>query len=132
MILLDTNVLIHFLKGWSPVVEKVSAAPSQELAISSVTRYELEFGALQMVPAKRKIVHDLCADLQQIPFDEAAALEAAQIRKDLSAKGQVIGPLDLLIAGSARSRGAVLVTGNTREFARVKGLRCEDWTVPGR
>ena len=129
MILLDTNVLIHFIKGKPTVVERVNAAPSHDLAISSVTRYELEYGVLQMGAARRKIVHELCAGLQQIPFDEAAALEAAKIRADLSAKGRLIGPLDLLIAGTARSRGAVLVTGNTREFARVKGLRCEDWTA---
>jgi tRNA(fMet)-specific endonuclease VapC len=132
VILLDTNVLIHFLKGRQPVVEKLHAAPSRELAISFVTRYELECGVLHMGAARRKIVRELCDDLQQIPFDEAAAVDAAQIRADLSAKGQVIGPLDLLIAGTARSRGAVLVTANTREFARVKGLRCEDWTTAGK
>ena len=129
MILLDTNVLIHFLKGRSPVVERMKASPGRELAISCITRYELEFGALQVGAAKRKVVQELCADLQQIPFDEAAALEAAQIRSELAAKGRLIGPLDLLLAGTARSRGAVFVTGNTREFARVKGLRCEDWTL---
>jgi tRNA(fMet)-specific endonuclease VapC len=57
-------------------------------------------------------------------------LHAAQIRADLSAKGQIIGPLDLLIAGSARSRGALLITGNIKEFARIRNLRCEDWSGP--
>jgi tRNA(fMet)-specific endonuclease VapC len=42
--------------------------------------------------------------------------------------GLVIGPMDLLIAGTAVSRGAVLVTRNTKEFSRVKGLRLADWT----
>ena len=41
----------------------------------------------------------------------------------------VIGPVDLLIAGTAVSRGAVLVTSNTREFSRVKGLKLADWTA---
>ncbi|PZR07475.1 MAG: VapC toxin family PIN domain ribonuclease, partial [Azospirillum brasilense] len=39
----------------------------------------------------------------------------------------VIGPYDLMIAGQARSRGLVVVTGNLSEFGRVEGLRCEDW-----
>ena len=47
---------------------------------------------------------------------------------ELETKGVVIGPIDLLIAGTAISRGAVLVTSNTREFSRVKGLRLSDWT----
>lgn len=38
-----------------------------------------------------------------------------------------IGPMDLLIAGQARSEGLILVTNNTREFERVEGLRVEDW-----
>ena len=34
-----------------------------------------------------------------------------------------------MIAGHARSRGLVVVTGNLREFNRVEGLRSEDWLV---
>ena len=48
-----------------------------------------------------------------------------------AAAGMPIGPYDVLIAGQARSRGAVLVTGNTGEFARVRGLRTEDWGDAG-
>jgi tRNA(fMet)-specific endonuclease VapC len=39
----------------------------------------------------------------------------------------MIRPLDLLIAATALSRDAVLVTHNTDEFARVRGLRLADW-----
>lgn len=130
MILLDTNVLIHIMQDRPAVVAKVKATPSNELAISAITRYEIENGLLRLgnpLP-RRKVVHNLCRDMELVPFDEAAALEAAQIRVDLETKGQVIGPLDLLIAGTARSRGAVLVTNNMKEFSRVAGLRCEDWT----
>jgi tRNA(fMet)-specific endonuclease VapC len=59
---------------------------------------------------------------------ERTAHESARIRAELEAGGQVIGPMDLLIAGTAMSRGAVLVTCNTREFSRVKGLRSLDWS----
>jgi tRNA(fMet)-specific endonuclease VapC len=130
VILLDTNLLIHLMQDRPAVVARVRAAPGNELAISTITRFELESGLLRMgnPAARRKIVHNLCADLELVPFDEAAALEAAHIRTDLATKGQLIGPLDLLIAGTARSRGAVLVTNNIKEFSRVKHLRCEDWT----
>jgi tRNA(fMet)-specific endonuclease VapC len=130
MILLDTNVVIHLLQDRPAVVANLKAAPSHELAIATITRYELEVGLLRMGnPAvRRKVVNDLCRDMEMVPFDEAAALAAARIRFELQTKGQVIGPLDLLIAGIAVSRGAVLVTNNTAEFARVTQLRCEDWT----
>ena len=60
-------------------------------------------------------------------FDADAADHAADIRAALERGGRVIGGYDLLIAGHARSRGLVVVTGNLGEFNRVDGLRCEDW-----
>jgi tRNA(fMet)-specific endonuclease VapC len=44
--------------------------------------------------------------------------------------GTPIGPYDVLVAAHARRRGALLVTANEREFARVSGLRIEDWATP--
>lgn len=49
------------------------------------------------------------------------------IRAGLAAEGQPIGPSDTLIAAIARTRGAVLVTRNTREFSRVPDLEIEVW-----
>jgi tRNA(fMet)-specific endonuclease VapC len=112
------------------VVANLKAAPSHELAVSTITRYELEIGLLRMgnPAARRKVVNDLCRVMEVVPFDETAALAAARIRFELQSNGQVISPLDLLIAGIAVSRGAVLVTNNSSGFARVAQLRCEDWT----
>lgn len=61
------------------------------------------------------------------PFDADAAGHAAEIRARLERGGEVIGGYDLLIAGHARSRGLIVLTGNLREFDRVEGLRTEDW-----
>lgn len=63
-----------------------------------------------------------------LDFDGEAAEAYGQIRAELERKGTPIDPMDLLIAGHARSQGLILVTNNTREFARVTGLRIEDWT----
>ena len=61
-------------------------------------------------------------------FDAEDAHEAGDIRALLERAGTPIGPYDILIAAQARRRGATLVTANTREFARVPGLKTEDWT----
>lgn len=66
-----------------------------------------------------------------LAFDAAAADHAAEIRVALEREGSVIGAYDLMIAGHARSRGLVVVTGNLGEFRRVDGLRSEDWLAPG-
>lgn len=72
-------------------------------------------------------MEDFAARLEVLAFDEAAADHAADIRAELERKGQAIGAYDVLIAGHARSRGLMVVTGKLREFVRVEGLRCEDW-----
>ncbi len=68
--------------------------------------------------------------VHQLPFDAAAAAEAAMVRATLEATGQPIGPYDTLLAGHAISLGFVLVTHNTIEFSRVPGLVLEDWQAP--
>jgi tRNA(fMet)-specific endonuclease VapC len=115
------------------VVAQLRASSAREVAIPSVVAYELEYGTLQNgSPRRRAVVSALLAGLTQVPFDGEAALETARIRIELESRGRVIGPIDLLIAGTAVSRSALLVTNNTKEFSRVKGLRLSDWTKPGR
>jgi tRNA(fMet)-specific endonuclease VapC len=61
-----------------------------------------------------------------LPWDREAAADAARIHADLSAREQMIGSNDILIARHAVAVGCVLVTNNTFEFERVK-LELEDW-----
>jgi tRNA(fMet)-specific endonuclease VapC len=129
LILLDTNTVIYYLKGVEPVIARLHASSRHEVAIPSLTVYEIEYGNRKTgSPRRRAVVSALLGAITHVPFDFDAAQEAAQIRVDLEARGLVIGPMDLLIAGIAVSRGAVLATSNTREFSRVKGLRLTDWT----
>ncbi|MGA3211579.1 MAG: type II toxin-antitoxin system VapC family toxin [Terriglobales bacterium] len=130
MILLDSNTLIYYIRGVEPVVKRFQAANRSELAIPSMAAYEIEYGALKSGSTRRKdITKELLAGVIQVPFDASAASEAAVIRIELERRGLVIGPLDLMIAGSARSRDAVLITSNTREFSRVKNLTVQDWML---
>jgi tRNA(fMet)-specific endonuclease VapC len=127
--LLDTNTLIHYLKGQPSVVSRLQDASPLQLGVPSIVAYEIEYGTLKIGwPRRREIVSELLAGIQQVPFDGEAVLESARIRIDLEARGLLIGPMDLLIAGTAVSRGAVLATNNTKEFSRIKGLRLSDWT----
>jgi len=129
VILLDTNTLIHYLKGLESVVYRLQKASPREVAIPSVVAYEIEYGTLKArSPGRRVVVSELLAGFDQVPFDHEAARQAARIRVELETQGLIIGPMDLLIAGTAVSRDAVLATNNTKEFSRVKGLRLSDWT----
>lgn len=129
MTLLDTNVIIYYLKGDPVIVARIHHASRGELAIPAIVVYELEYGTLRSkLPVRRR--RELEAGLehmQRVPFDSAAAIAAAHIRVELEKLGSTIGPLDMLIAGTAVSRGAALVTNNAAEFSRVPGLRVLDW-----
>jgi len=129
--LMDTNVMIHYLKGDPVIVARIQSASRSELAIPAIVVYELEYGTLRSkFPARRRRELEAGLELiQHVPFDSAAAITAARIRIELEKKGATIGPLDMLIAGTAVSRGATLVTSNLGEFSRVAGLRVVDWKL---
>lgn len=129
MYALDTNSVSYFLKGRGGVAARLLAEPPSNVALPSVTLYELEFGALRSaapVGLKRRL-DELIESLSILPFGANEARTAARIRVALERVGQPIGPLDLLIAATAREHGAILVTHNLKEFGRVPGLRLEDW-----
>ncbi len=90
---------------------------------------ELLYGAAVSARPRhhRQEVEDFVDRLAVLDFDTDAAAHAADIKADLKAKGTPIGVHDTLIAGHARSRSLILVTGNLKEFRRVDGLRCTDW-----
>lgn len=129
MFLLDTNTLIYYFKGQGNVAQKLLATRPDELAISSITLFEMETGLLKAVQAKsRRKQLDAFAEAARIwDFDPPAAAAAAEIRAALERKGRPIGILDTLIAGVALTHRATVVTHNTREFSRVPRLETVDW-----
>jgi len=129
MFLLDTNTLIYFFKGQGRVADHLFGVTPGEVAISSISLYEIEVGiAKSAQPAKRRRQFDtFLASVSVFPFDRTAARAAAALRVDLERRGLPIGPLDNLIAGIALAHRATLVTRNTREFSRLPGLALMDW-----
>lgn len=126
---LDTNVCIRVLRDRPQSARERFNQEAEGLCISAVVLTELLHGAAKSARPEhnRAEVDRFAARLAVLPFEAPAADHAADIRATLERKGAMIGGYDLLIAGHARSRGLVLVTGNLPEFRRVDGLRCEDW-----
>lgn len=127
--MLDTNLCIRVLRDRPAAVRARFNAEADGLCISTIALTELLHGAGKSArPAEnRRDVERFAARLTVLDFDADAAGHAADIGTALEREGRVIGGYDLLIAGHARSRGLVVVTGNLGEFGRVAGLRCEDW-----
>jgi len=69
----------------------------------------------------------LSGPFEILPWDDADARAAGEVRALLEKKGRIIGAYDALIAAQAIRRGITLVTANTREFKRIDDLMWEDW-----
>ena len=128
--LLDSNTCIRYLNGRSESIRRhFEAMRPEEIALCSVVKAELFFGAVKSANPERNLlrVHRFAERLVSFPFDDPAALVYGEIRSRLEKSGTPIGPNDLLIAAIALAQGATLVTHNTREFARVPELPLVDW-----
>ncbi|MFD1911849.1 type II toxin-antitoxin system tRNA(fMet)-specific endonuclease VapC [Halodurantibacterium flavum] len=129
--LLDTNAVIALVTRRSErLLHRVNSKEPGSLAVSSIVAHELWYGAYksQKVAFNLETLRLLFADLPILDFDREDARVAGEIRAELKRQGTPIGPYDVLIAGQAKARDMTLVTNNTGEFARIAGLRLEDWT----
>jgi tRNA(fMet)-specific endonuclease VapC len=128
--LLDTNACVDYFTGRYPkVIERIQAASPEDLFVSSVAVAELRYGADRS--ARRRANHDridaFVEEVEVLPFDLAAAGAYGRVRARLEKDGTPIGPNDMLIAAEAVSRRLTVVTDNTAEFERVKGLKVANW-----
>ena len=133
--MLDTDTCAFLLRRSSDVLlQRIQAVPVVQQVMSVVTYAELLYGVQvsSTKKANQAAVDALAVHVAILDWPAIAGQNYAEIRADLKKKGALIGANDLLIAAHARSLGAVVVTNNTKDFARVKGLRVENWMIrPG-
>lgn len=128
--LLDTNVCIRLLNdAESPVWERLRRTDPSRVAVCDIVKAELYFGVERSRLRERNAVtlEAFLVSFSSFPFDAAAARIYGLIKADLTRRGEIIGPNDLLIAAIALANGVTLVTRNVREFARVEKLLIENW-----
>ena len=128
--LLDTSICIYLIKKRPrKVLERFREHSPQDVAISTITLFELEYGVEKSQYRQRSedALAKFLLPLNLIDLDRSAAIEAATIRAQLEKTGMPIGPYDLLIAGLALSLDMTLVTNNSKEFERIHHLRLENW-----
>jgi tRNA(fMet)-specific endonuclease VapC len=128
--LLDTDTCAFVLRRSSAaLLARIQSVPLARQAISVVTYAELLYGV--QVSSKKKANQEaldaLASHLAVLDWTPTAARHYAEIRADLKKRGTMIGANDLMIAAHARSLAAVVVTNNTKDFGRVKGLQIENW-----
>ena len=127
--MLDTNIISDLIRHpGGKAANRIRKLGADGLCVSIITAAELRFGAAKRgSPHLTELVEQILGEIDILPFAAPADRTYASIRNDLEAAGQPIGPNDLLIAAHAVSVGAILVTGNIKEFRRVRGMKVEKW-----
>ena len=128
--LIDTNICIYIMNQRPPdVIQKCKTTEVGQIGISTITVSELYYGVAKSQYQKHntKRLEEFLTPFEILSYDENASKYYGVIRSQLEARGEVIGPLDMLIAAHALSEDLVLVTNNEKEFQRVPSLKIENW-----
>ena len=133
MYCVDTDVLSATVRRDPPLhlIRRLARTPATEQCTTAITLGEIVYGVQKRgSPELAERVRQLIASAGPIlPFDEIAARLYGQLRADLERAGRRIAEPDLRIAAIVLARGATLVTGNIRHFARIPELRVENWLI---
>lgn len=127
--LLDTNIVSHLLREpVGPVTERIRTVGLSNIAVSIIVVAELKFGAVKRNSKALTIgIENFLARTPVLPFEAPADDIYGEVRTQLERAGTPIGALETLIAAHALALDATLVTGNEREFSRIKSLKIENW-----
>ena len=130
MYLLDTNICIYAIKK-KPifVLDKIKEKSKLGIFISALTVAELEYGIENSTKIEENRVSLLkyLSIFNILPFDDRDAIPYGKLKTKLRKEGQIIGPIDMLLAAQALSKDLIFVTNNTKEFRRIENLKLENW-----
>ncbi len=130
--MLDTNICIELIRRRSnKLIQRLTRCQPGEVGVSSITVAGLIFGANKsnQVGQNLAALEQFLLPLEIADFGQPAANAYGAIRARLEREGRAIGSMDTLIGAHAVSCGAIIVTNNTGEFRRIRGLKVEDWSA---
>jgi tRNA(fMet)-specific endonuclease VapC len=126
--MLDTDTVSFALRGQGRVAARLLEHRPSQICISSITLAELRFGAETRRSRRlHRLISTFIDSVAVVAFDQRAADRFATVATSLARRGAPIGTFDTLMAAHALSLGLTFVTNNTQHFARVVGLKTENW-----
>ena len=130
MYLLDTNICSYFISQRYPsVTQKMREKNPKDIYISSIVAGELGYGVVHSarVESNRANLNIFLSNMQVLSWDEQAICQFGFEKSRLRKLGTSISEIDLLLGCQALALDYVFVTNNTKEFARIEGLKLENW-----
>jgi tRNA(fMet)-specific endonuclease VapC len=127
--LLDTNIISDLIRNpKGKAAKRIAKVGEDSICTSVIVAAELRYGCAKSGSSRLlEAVEELLDEINILPFDVPADAEYGGIRAELDAAGKPIGSNDFLIAAHAYTTGATIVTANTSEFKRIRGLAVENW-----
>lgn len=125
--ILDTDILIYFLKGHKNAVERLTNLPSHQRAITIINYTELLFGAFNSQKKKENLNRftTFLKNFEILPFCQGASLIFAEQKALLKNEGKMIDDLDLMIASITLQHKGILMTNNLKHFERIQKLKID-------
>ena len=125
--IIDSDILIYFLKGKKEVVEKLSQIPMDNLYISRINYTELIYGAYNSARVEQnlKIIEPFLENFKVLEFDKNSSLIFAKEKARLKKQGNIIADMDLMIASISIHNDCSLLTNNLKHFERIQDLKIE-------
>ena len=125
--LIDSDILIYFLKGRQEVVQRLSQIPIDDLYISRINYSELIYGAYNSskINQNLKVIEPFLDNFKVLEFTKASSLIFAKEKARLKKNGNIIADMDLMIASIAIENNCTLMSNNIKHFDRVHNLELE-------
>ena len=129
--LLDTNVISHIMQGReSSLLARLAKLPVGQVAISSVTLAEIEYGIQRrgQPTALRNALTQVLLHMDVLPWDATAANCYGELCSSLESQGINLSDFDMMIAAHAVALKAILVSRD-KAFANIpkQRLKLEVW-----
>ncbi len=122
--ILDSDILIYFLKGKKDVVEKIISLPKEDLYITIINYTELLYGIYNSnkIMQNREKILPFLDSFKILHFDKNSSEIFAKLKLKLKKQGNIIADMDLMIASITIANKAILFTNNIKHFERIKEL----------
>jgi tRNA(fMet)-specific endonuclease VapC len=128
-LVIDSDILIYFLKGHSDIVDKLSSYPLETLFTTRINYAELFYGAYNSSKIEQNLsrISTFLDLLTILEFDQKASTLFAEDKAKLKRQGILIADMDLMIASITKAHDFSLVTNNLKHFERIHDLKIERW-----
>lgn len=122
--ILDSDILICFLKGDEDIIKKIISLPKDKLYITIINYTELLYGIYnsnKTTQNKEKILPFL-ENFKILQFNKHSSDIFAKIKAKLKKEGNIIADMDIMIASITIANKAILFTNNLKHFNRIEEL----------